>query len=57
MVELTEVVLQRGDFEFMRLLNQIREGEIDDHVCKADTISFSIVMGMQISQNTRSQFD
>ena len=46
MVELTEVVLQRGDFEFMRLLNQIREGEIDDHVCKADTISFSIVMGM-----------
>ena len=23
---------QRGDFEFISLLNKIREGEIDDHV-------------------------
>ena len=32
MVELTEVMRQRGDFEFISLLNEIREGEIDDHV-------------------------
>ena len=32
MVELTEVMRQRGDFEFISLLNKIREGEIDDHV-------------------------
>ena len=35
MVELTEVIRQRGDFQFislLTLLNKIREGEIDDHV-------------------------
>ena len=32
MVELTEVIRQRGEFEFISLLNKIREGEIDDHV-------------------------
>ena len=32
MVKLTEVMRQRGDFEFISLLNKIREGEIDDHV-------------------------
>ena len=32
MVDLTEVMHQRGDFEFIGLLNKIREGEIDDHV-------------------------
>ena len=32
MVELTEVMLQRGDIEFMSLLNKIKEGQIDDHV-------------------------
>ena len=32
MVDLTEVMRQRGDFEFISLLNKIREGEIDDHV-------------------------
>ena len=32
MVELTEVICQRGDFEFISLLNKIREGEIDNHV-------------------------
>ena len=32
MVELTEVMCQRGDFEFISLLNKIREGEIDDDV-------------------------
>ena len=32
MVELTEVMRQRGDFEFISLLNEIREREIDDHV-------------------------
>ena len=32
MVELTEVMRQRGDFEFISPLNKIREGEIDDHV-------------------------
>ena len=31
-VELTEVMRQRGDFEFISLLNKIMEGEIDDHV-------------------------
>ena len=32
MVELTEVMRQRGDFEFISLLIKIREGEIDPHV-------------------------
>ena len=32
MVELTKVMSQRGNFEFISLLNKIREGEIDDHV-------------------------
>ena len=32
MVELTEIIHQRGDFEFISLLNKIRKGEIDDHV-------------------------
>ena len=32
MVELTEVMRQRGDFEFISLLIKIREGEIDDLV-------------------------
>ena len=32
MVDLTEVMRQRSDFEFISLLNKIREGEIDDHV-------------------------
>ena len=32
MVELTAVMPQRGDFEFITILNKIREGEIDDHV-------------------------
>ena len=32
MIELTEAALQRGDFEFIRLLNKIREREINDHV-------------------------
>ena len=32
MVKLTEVMRQRGDFEFISLLNKIREREIDDHV-------------------------
>ena len=32
MVELTQVMRQRGDFEFVCLLNKIREGKIDDHV-------------------------
>ena len=31
-VKLTEVMRQRGDFEFISLLNKIREREIDDHV-------------------------
>ena len=31
MVELTEVMRQGGDFEFISLLNKIREGEINDH--------------------------
>ena len=31
-VELTEVMRQRGDFDFISLLNKIMEGEIDDHV-------------------------
>ena len=32
MVELTEVMCQRGDFKFISLLNKIREGETDGHV-------------------------
>ena len=32
MVELTKVMSQRDNFEFISLLNKIREGEIDDHV-------------------------
>ena len=32
MVELTKVMRQRGDFEFIILLKKIREGEINDHV-------------------------
>ena len=32
MVQLTEVMRQRGDFEFISLLNNIREGEIGNHV-------------------------
>ena len=32
MVELTEIIRQRGDFEFISLLNKIMKGEIDDHV-------------------------
>ena len=32
MVELTEVMRQSGDFEFISLLNKIKEGEIDNHV-------------------------
>ena len=32
MVELTGVMRQRGDFEFISLLNKITEGENDDHV-------------------------
>ena len=32
MIELTEVMRQKGNFEFISLLNKIREGEIDDHV-------------------------
>ena len=32
MVELTEVMRQKADFEFISLLNKIREGKIDDHV-------------------------
>ena len=31
-IELTEVMRQKGNFEFISLLNKIREGEIDDHV-------------------------
>ena len=31
-VKLTDIILQRGDFELISLLNKIREGEIDDHV-------------------------
>ena len=31
-VELTKVMRQRGDFEFVSQLNKIREGETDDHV-------------------------
>ena len=30
MVELTEVMRQKADFEFISLLNKIREGKIDD---------------------------
>ena len=32
MVDLTEVMRQRSDFEFVSLLNKIREWEIDDQV-------------------------
>ena len=32
MAELSEVMRQRGDFEFISLLNQIRKEEIDDHI-------------------------
>ena len=32
MVELTEIMRQRGYFEFISLLNKIKEGEIDDQV-------------------------
>ena len=32
MVELTQVMRQRDDFEFVCLLNKIREGKIDDQV-------------------------
>ena len=32
MLELTEFMCQKGDFEFIIPLNKIREGEIDDHV-------------------------
>ena len=32
MVELTEVISERGDFEFISLLNKIREGKSGDHV-------------------------
>ena len=35
MVELIEVMHQRGTFEFISLLNKIREGELDDHVKNA----------------------
>ena len=35
MVELTEVMRQRGIFEFISLLNKTREGELDDHVRNA----------------------
>ena len=31
-IELTEVMRQKGNFEFISQLNKIREGEIDDHV-------------------------
>ena len=31
MVELNKIILQRGDFKFISLLNKIREGEIDGH--------------------------
>ena len=32
MLKLTEVMRERSGFEFISLLNKIREGEIDDHV-------------------------
>ena len=32
MVKLTQVMHQRGNFEFISLINKIREGETDDHV-------------------------
>ena len=32
MVELTEVMLQRGDHDFIRVLNKIRKGNIDEDV-------------------------
>ena len=32
MVELTEVLRQRGDHDFIRVLNKIRKGSIDDDV-------------------------
>ena len=32
MVELTKVIRQRGDFEFISPLNKIREGGVGDHV-------------------------
>ena len=35
MIELIEVMHQRGTFEFISLLNKIREGELDDHVKNA----------------------
>ena len=35
MVELIEVMHQRGTFEFISLLNKIRERELDDHVKNA----------------------
>ena len=32
MAELTEVMRQREDYQFINVLNKIREGEIDEHV-------------------------
>ena len=32
MVELTEVMRQRGDLDFISILNEIRDGEIDDYL-------------------------
>ena len=32
MVELTEVMRQRGDHDFTRVINKIREGNIDEDV-------------------------
>ena len=32
MVELTEVICQLGNFEFIILSNKIREGDIDGHI-------------------------
>ena len=32
MVELTEAIRQRGDHDFVRVLNKIREGNIDEDV-------------------------
>ena len=32
MVELTEVLRQRGDHDFIRVLNKIRKGSIDEDV-------------------------
>ena len=42
MAELTKVMRQRKDYQFINVLNKTREGEIDEHV--------ELTLKLQISQ-------